>query len=284
MQHFYHVVDDPSAGRLQPIAFLFLGRLYLEDDQAERAIRPLTRSLARAPDDVSRATATIVLASAHLLLDNPYSANRILMTHRSVAADGPHYDQMALLAALARHQAASTTTQIEKEGWPLLNAVTHLDGGEFFGTYGLVILAEAYQRLGLFGAAESTLLRGLQVVPQGGLRSRMLYALAQHHNDAGNLSECKELLASLAVDGDDAWSDRAKLRLAEVAGAEGDDELCLAICRELLQDASETIERQEVLRTMGRTFERQGSHRAAALCFAGTEPGIPITDRQRTMP
>lgn len=278
MQHFYHVVDQAPAGRLQPIAFLYLGRLYLEDDQAKRAIRPLTRSLASAQDDALRATAAIALASAYLLLENPHAANRILMTHRSAFGQGPHYDQAALLAALARHQAASTAGQVERKGRPLLDAATHVEGGDFFGAYGFVILAEAYQRLGLFEAVQSTLLQGLEVVPRGGLRSRMMYALADYHHDAGNMVKCKELLATLAIDdADQAWAGRAKLRLAEVLGAEGDDEQCLALCRELLRGTSQPVEQQKVLKTMGRVFERQGSHRAAALCFAGIEPGIATT-------
>jgi len=283
MQYFYHVVDEAPADRLQPIAFLYLGRLYLEDDQARRAIRPLTRSLARARDDVLRATAAIALASAYLLLENPYAANRILMTHRSAFSQGPHYDQAALLAALARHQAASTAAQVEKEGRPLLDAVTHVEGADFFGSYGLVILAEAYQRLGLFEAMQSTLLQGLEVVPQGGLRSRMLYALAEYHHDVMNMTKCTELLTLLAIDGDSAWADRAKLRLAEVLGDAGDDEQCLSMCHKLLTVSSRDIDEQDVLKIMGRVFERQGNHREAALCFAGIAAETPNTDQQGTM-
>jgi len=204
MQHFYHVVDEAPDDRLQPIAFLYLGRLYLEDDQAKRAIRPLTRSLARAQDDLLRATSAIALASAYLLLDNPHAANRILMTHRPAFSQGAHYDKAALLAALSRHQAASTTAQADKVRRPLLDAATHVEGADFFGAYGLVILAEAYQRLDLFEATKSTLLQGLEVVPQGGLRSRMLYALAEYHHDVMNMTKCTELLTLLAIDGDSA--------------------------------------------------------------------------------
>jgi len=280
MEHFYQVVDEAPTDRLEPIANLYLGRLYLENDQAKRATRPLMRSLKRANDDVSRATAAITLASAHLLLDDSRAANRILMTHRAAFTREVHSDQAALLAALARHQVASTPTHLEKQSWPLLDAVTHLDGTEFFGAHGFVILAEAYGRLGLFEAMLSTLQGGLEIVPRGGLRSRMLYELAEYHYDAGEVAACKDLLISLAIEGDDAWANLAKLRVAKVIADEGEEEQCLAICRELLEDDSETAERNEVLKTMGRVFERLGRHRAAALCFAGTEPFVSTTRQE----
>lgn len=283
MEYFYHVVDEGVGDRLQVAAFLYLGRLYLEDDQAKRAIRPLTRALAQEPEGPLRATAALALASAYLLLGNPHAANQVLMTHRSALAIEPHYDQAAFLAAMARHQAASTAPQAAKEARSMVGALSHVEGTDFFGAYGFVLLAEAYDRLGLSEPMHSTLVRGLETNGLGELRARMLYALAEYHRGAGDLTACAGDLASLAVDGNGKWNDRAKLKLADVMCVTGDDEQCMSMCHKLLETANESIDVRDVLRVMGRVFERQGNHREAALCFAGIVPGTPITSRQGAM-
>jgi len=283
MKYFYHVVDEGVGDLLQVAAFLYLGRLYLEDDQAKQAIRPLTRAVSQDPDGPLRATSAITLASAYLLVSNPHAANRVLMTHRSAFAEGPHYDQTAFLAALARHQAAISATRTAKEGQSLLAALSHVEGTDFFGAQGFVLLAEAYKRLGLIEPMYSTLIRGLEVDALGEVRARMLYELAEYHRGAGDLRTCTEILASLAIDGDGKWADRAKLRLADVMYAAGDDDQCLSMCHNLLETTDQSVDEQDVLKIMGRVLERQGNHREAAMCFAGIVPGSSTVSQQGAM-
>jgi len=272
MEHFYHVVDEGVGDRLQPVAFLYIGRLYLENDQAKRAIRPLTRAVLHAPDDDLRATSVIALASAYLLLDNPHAANRVLMTHRTALGKTPHYDQAAFLAALSRHKAAVAPAQVAREGQSLIGALSHVEGTDFFAACGFVLVAEACKRLGLFEPMRSTLVQGIENPDLGELRARMLYALAEYYHDAGEVMACRKLLTSLAIHGEGEWGDQAKLRLADAMYAAGEDEQCLSMCRKLLETTAKAAEERDVLRIMGRVFERQGSHREAALCFAGIVP------------
>jgi hypothetical protein len=65
--------------------------------------------------------------------------------------------------------------------------------------------------------------------------------------------------------------------------AAGDDDRCLSMCRKLLETTNQDVGEQDVLKIMGRVFERQGNHQEAVLCFAGIVPGTPMTSRQGAM-
>ena len=64
--------------------------------------------------------------------------------------------------------------------------------------------------------------------------------------------------------------DRARVRLAEIALADGKADECVRFCRQVL--ARDHEDREAVLRLLGRGYERMNRPRAAAECFAGRLP------------
>ncbi len=271
-QHFYHVVDAAVEENLLSAAHLYLGRLYLDDDRAVRAVKPLTRASALAQDPAEQAVATLALATAYLLCGNPHSANRVLMDHREALEMEPTWDHAALLAALSRFQAAQTEAQQEKEGRALIAALTHVQAASFWGGQDFVIAAEAFCDLGMPSDATRILADGLQQSNLGRIRWRMLYDSACARRDIGDLGRCRELLVQLQQEGNGEWARIAALDLAELAFERGDDEECLRLCHQLLEAPDAEPERNQILRTIGRVYERQGNYHGAALCFAGVSP------------
>src|SRR5690606_15538808 len=66
----YHVVDGSRGHALEPTAYLYLGRIFLDDGDVSQAVRPLLRSAELAPPQVQAVAAT-TLAATYLLADNP---------------------------------------------------------------------------------------------------------------------------------------------------------------------------------------------------------------------
>jgi tetratricopeptide (TPR) repeat protein len=271
-QQLYHVVDDGAGGEVMTAAFLYLGRLHLEDDHAPRAVKCLTRGLALAQAKSDKAATALTLAAAYLLGDNPHAANQSLMEQRRVLGVDPYSDQAAFLAALARFQAAESPAQAEIEGRALIAALTHVQPDDFFGTYGPVLVARAYRSLQMLEEAQQILLQGLDRPLQGGLRQRIRYELAQSYRRSGDREKCGEILKSLVAEGNAEWARRARLELAYVAFQSGDDAACLQACAPLLESTGAENTHREVLRLVGRVLERQKNYRDAALCFAGVAP------------
>jgi hypothetical protein len=282
LQHFYHVVDGAISESHVSSAYLYIGRLHLEEDLAARACKPLARALALAGEPPEEAVSALELAAAYLLCDNPHSANRVLMNHRAVLVAGPYRDRAALLAALARYRAAATFGQRKKEGRELVQAMTHVEPPDYWGSQGYVLLADACRSLGFVCQSQAILAEGLRQVQQGAVRLRMMHSLGECHLLAGNREACRDLLNQLVHEGDEPWRRRATLGLAELAFQMGDDEACQKFCSLLLENTPAAPERKAALLIAGRLLERQGNYHGAALCFAGVSPYSqePLGDRK----
>jgi tetratricopeptide (TPR) repeat protein len=272
VQHFYHVVDDAVGEKTTTAAFLYLGRMFLEDGHASQAIKPLTRGLALAQGRAEKAVCAATLAAAYLLCDNPHAANQVLMEQRTALASDLYADGAAFLAALARFEATDDPKQIEAEGRLLIAALTHVKPGAFFGAQGFLLVARAYRNLEMLEDMQQVLLQGLGQPMPVGLRRNMLYELARSHRRSGERDKCRETLRSLLKDSDAEWARRARLELARVTFQAGDDAECLRACTQLLDATSADYTHREALRIMGRVLERQKNYHGAALCFAGIAP------------
>jgi TolA-binding protein len=80
---FYRTVDQAPGTELGWLAYLKIGRLHLEQDQARQAIRPLRRALAQSAETATRAPAALLLAAAYLMNRNPRAANGVLRENRA---------------------------------------------------------------------------------------------------------------------------------------------------------------------------------------------------------
>ncbi|TVS19488.1 MAG: hypothetical protein EA424_08270 [Planctomycetaceae bacterium] len=274
LRAFFHAVDHGVGDLVEPVAYLYAGRLLIEDDQLARATRPLGRSLALANSNRLRAESVLALASLHLLNGNPHAANQALMEHRPVLVIEPYRDQAAFLAALARYQAASSSTEQDRSARGLLEALSHVSPDNFWGAYGALLTATAYRELSLYGPANSILIQGASDGNLGTIRERMLFELARNHYRCGDLQPCMEVLRELILGRRSRWSDRAELLLVQSEFDAGNDETCLRLCRELLRSSTVPATRAALLAMMGRVYQRQGKHVEAAMCFTGHLPTV----------
>lgn len=276
-QAFLKAADLARGQTLEPVAYLYLGRLLLDDEQIEEAIRQLVRaeSLARDPRACCRSAMT--LASAYLLSGNPPAANTTLMNHRDVLKASPEQAEAAFLGALARFRGTAHPAEIARRGRVLINALSHVEPARFFGSTGYLLLGQAHDELGLPSQMEEVYREALRVNPANLLRDRIQFELAQRLAENRQWPQAKELLQTLVDVGGSHWKLRARFSLAELALEQDQFEDCLHWCYELVDIPMSADEKQALLKLMGRAYERQADHLKAALCFAGLVP-VPVAD------
>ena len=275
-QAFFKVADLASGQSLQPIVYLYLGRLLLEDGQTEQAIRQFVRAQSLAQDSEIRCRSTMALAGAYLLAGNPQAANMTLMAHRDVLKSSSHEQaEAAFLAALARFRGTADPTERMRRGRTLVSAVAHVEPGRSFGFAGYLLLGQAHDELGLPSQMKDVYREALQVAPQHFLRDRVQYELAMHLAENREWSQAQELLQGLVDESSSRWSRQARFALAEVALQQEQIEDCLRWCYELVDTSMSGSEKQQLLKMMGQAYERQADHLKAALCFAGLVP-VPV--------
>ncbi|MCA9225108.1 MAG: tetratricopeptide repeat protein [Planctomycetales bacterium] len=272
LQNFYFVIDADPNDPLAPPAYLYAGRLYLENDEARRAVKPLTRAIALARDQNQRALAVLTVAAAYLMDDKPFAANRMLMEFREELRSPTHFDQAAFLGALARFRAAKLETQFEHEGRALVNALSHIDPTDFFGYQAYLLIAEAYRDLELLPEMSDVLARGAAITSPGALRDRMLFQLAVYQEQSGQNQTALESYDALATHAADPWRSDADLRRATLAVTLKDSQVAQVSCRRLLSRPEATTSVDEVLRALGRAYQLEGDYERAAQCFAGVAP------------
>jgi len=282
LDQLYRAVDEGTGDEIVAAAYLFIGRSYLEDDRPSLAIKPLARAATLANQPDHEAVATLTLAGAFLLLDNPRAANEILMGHRTALRRAPYSDQGAFLAALARFRTAKGESQLEHEGRTLIAALSHVYAREFFGQHAYAIFGTTLRDLELIESAKSVLREGLSRAGPGPIRDRFAYQLALCELDTENTEEAKRLLQSIAEQGRQGdWALDARLNLAGLAYDDGDDDECIELCSALIQSLGKGRRRTDAMRLMGQAYQRLGDRRLAALCFSGL-PELTAVDEEET--
>ncbi len=158
-------------------------------------------------------------------------------------------------------------TQLKRE--ELAAAVRHADYGLPFGPAGRLVFGgwlgdagEGKEMLtSLDAAAETT--RGKWAV-------RLALASGDHLYSRGEVPAARGRYTAVAAADGGEFGDRARVRLAEIALADGKADECVRFCRQVL--ARDHEDRDAVLRLLGRGYERMNRPRAAAECFAGRLP------------
>jgi tetratricopeptide (TPR) repeat protein len=151
----------------------------------------------------------------------------------------------------------------------LTTAIHHAENGKPFGPAGQFLfggwLGEAEhpnEMLQVYAAASES--------APGIWGVRIALAAGEGLFTAGDKTAARSrFIAAAAADGG-GYGDRARVRLAEIALADGRADECVRLCRQVLTRDHE--DRPTVLRLLGRGYERLNRPRAAAECFAGRLP------------
>ena len=265
---FYQVVDDLGTYPFRSAAYIQLARIFLGDDQPERAVKAAHHGVNMADNDGDRAAAAISLASAYLLENHYHAANNVLFEHHDALLKSPYVRVGALLSAKARYDAARSKSQKENAGRALLAATLRAEPDRFLGEHGYLILARAQRKVGMLSDAEKHYILGTQQTTIGSLRHRMQFELAELYRQKRELARAQQIFATLAVRDSEIGRQSIK-QLAELAYRQRQDEDCERYCLAIVTRKEHRIHALELL---GRLYERQGRHQLAAECFAGKLP------------
>lgn len=264
-----------AAGGLTDVkiaAYIFVSRLFLEDDQSKLAISNMMRGVSLSEGSTMEPYAALQLGSAYLIFGNPQGANSVLMECREELANGPGREAAAFVSAFARFRAAVLADRREREGWAVVAALAEFNPENYCGGHWAVLVAEACEELGLDSQSNDAYQLALKKLPASWLRDRTVMRLAERYQKDREFEEARLLLSSLTTVEVDQMTLQAKLKSAEVSLEQNHPEEAIRTCR-LLIDATDapTLERA-ALRIMGHAYERKKDHQSAIYCFAGMLP------------
>jgi len=267
---FYWVADQAPGHALASAAYLRIGRVYLENDAVELALRPLRRAFGASAGSAERPIAALTLAAAYLLNNNPRAANATLVEARSQVTQEPYLPMAAFLDSLARYRAVVDRRLGEREASELLAALLLVRENQYLEPVGSLLLGEAYSQLGMMEQMAAVYEKALPGV-RGPLAAQMTYALGEYYVTQENRERARQMFKNAVAVGTPKWTPRAQTRLAEMALRDKQLDACLSICEELLINP-DPAQKATTLKLMGRAFELRGNHRQAARCFAGLLP------------
>lgn len=264
---YYKVVDRAPGHELAPLAYMRIGRLYLEEYDGQRAIQPLRRAVSSGAGSSTLPAAVVTLAAAYLMTGNPRAASALLLEHRSQLHREPYRAAAGFLDSFARYRATVNRKELEREASVLLAALLAAQDSVVLGHPGKLLAGQAYRELGL---GEQMARVYEQTLPEvrGLMAGEMSFQLAEAWLAADKRDAGVKLLAALTEADHGPWTPRACQRLAEIALQEKQPEVCLKWCRQLLR-SPRGVEVPAVMKLMGRAYEQAGDYAQAARCYAG---------------
>jgi tetratricopeptide (TPR) repeat protein len=266
---FYWVVDRAPGHRLTPLAYLHVGRLHLEEGDAQGAVRPLRRAVTPMPGWGTRAAAALLLAAASLLSDNPRAAHATLVEFREEFGQEPYRGVAAFLDALACYRAVPDPGRAARQAQDLLTALLALKEDPVLGPVGRLLAGQAYRDLGM-GDRMAALFEKAAAQVRGPLLLAMNADLAEYLYASGQRPAARQRFEALAAaTGPHAL--RAEMRLAELDVLDRQPDECLKRCRKLLRE-NRAADVPALLRLMGKAYDQKGEYGRAARCYAGQVP------------
>jgi tetratricopeptide (TPR) repeat protein len=271
---FYQAADRNPTGPLAALAYLHIGRLYLEDANPTLAARALRRAQTPGTGAVTRTCASLLLATAELLDENPRAAHAEIVDARRTIGEEPFIRPAALLDALSRFRATADPERRERAAADLLTSLLAYQEDSLLGPVGRMLAGQAYRDLAL---GDEMALQYAKATPGVGsmLALSMKADLAEHLLASGKKGAAPLLREVAAVPGPRAA--RAELRLAELALKQKRPDECLTRCRKVLS-AGDTSTGGDAVRLMGQAYTQKGDHAAAARCFSGRPPAPEATE------
>lgn len=259
---FQRAVDSGHGQPCQAPAYLYLGRLQLEQGEPKAAATSLSRCLAIGPHWPE---AALLLAVAQLRSDHPVNANTVLMDNRALFVEAHDRDTAAFLSACARYRHAASGASKDMEARELVRALGPVTQAPLFSTALPLLVAEVSRELGLDLAA-------IEI-------AREILAVDYDHvcREQAGLIVCELAEDDEEVHGEveaELWRLRAWLRHGVQGADRRNPQLVVSRCQRLLASELPQTEREACLRTLGSAYESLGRHLEAVYCFAGVSPEL----------
>ena len=276
---FYEVADTRGLTEIRALAFLYLGRLHLNNGEIKPAKRALSRSIAMTSDPDVRAHAATTLASAYLIRprDNGYTAaNAVLMESRDRLQQPPYANVAVFLSALTRYRHAIRPGEVARRTKELISATVKVKPKAFFGEFGYLLIGDAFAELNFTSEAQRVYEEGIRNTRGNPMHGVLLYRVATELRKRDDLEAAAEALEELAQT-DSPWASTASIELAEIMMRDADFERCIQHCRRSLLQGYPEASQAKLLAVLGRAYEELGRHEQASLCFAGFLPASSPT-------
>lgn len=253
-------------------AYLYVGRLQIEEGQFKPAVSSLIRALALARDTELESAATMMLGSAYLMSGSPQGASSVLMKHRESLTKDKMRSVAAFLSAFAQFRATILPGPQQRAARSLVTALTGFHPEQEFGAHWTYLCAQAYDELGLIQEAMDRYEKTIQRLPAAPLRDRAIVHLATQYRFDNRLDEAAKLFAGVNADREHEFGQQIAMQAAFVSLDQGNFEAVLKQCRYIVEKSDDIDLRRTALKTMGRAYQLQRNDRAAAYCFAGRMP------------
>jgi tetratricopeptide (TPR) repeat protein len=268
----YRLVDESPLHRLAQLAYIQIGRIYLQEGEPDRAITPFRRACAQSSGG-TRAAAATGLATSFILHGNPRAGNLAIVEYRRELSEPPFDSLAAFLSALSRFRAMPARQDNQPECRALLASLLAVRKEKSLGPVETLLAGQAFRELAMdeeMVALYESAMKDRTDIP-GWIGAEMNLALADVAFSSGQTNKAVARLTELAKQSDNPWAPVAMLRLAEMALRERRNEDCLHWCRSAAESQDARVCR-DALKLMGRTYEQLGQHKLAAACYAGQIP------------
>ena len=269
---YYHVVDQGGQSNTTAIAYLRIGQILLDKGRYEESLRPLIRGVSLANEADIQSAASLSLACAYLLIDNPRAALTALLEARNAIRDGDYRHQGNLLESLCRDRISHNKSEAAKIQRDLFSSVSRVVPEELVVDVAWLLLGEAYERLGLAGEAERLFTHSRQIPLALHVADQIEERLVEHYISSRQWDKVQALLSPRLDDPDPRQAIAARLHWADVLLLQDRPLDCIRICRQTLALEPTDAEKAQLLQWMGRAFQSQQQFEQAALCFAGLLP------------
>ena len=279
MACFYDSIDAEVPEYMGP-CYLYIGRMLLEDNQNSDALKAFHRALTHTGTIEQRRHATLCLSMAQLASDNPYAASKLLFDSRSMFESAPEEIPYIFMSALANSSVAKDQ-KLRHELKQLASLSGYVTPDSFFGATGYRPIAMAYDRLELLDDWRAISLKALEDPRLQNSRYVFYAQLGEVHRRSGDFEQAVKYLQASSQVSDPKWRSSARDKIIQIAFAFKQDDLCVRECLLALKEERSPESRQAVLRTLGKTYERQGNRKLAVRCLVGVAPDETLTDDDR---
>ena len=270
MARFYDAIDAEISEYMGP-CYLYVGRMQLEDDHVNESIQAFHRALAHSSNSEQRRKTTLCLAIAQMTSNNPFAAAKLLYDQRGQFEKSPDEIPYVFIAALA-NSLISKDLKLRHELKQLAGLCSYVSPDSFFGATGYRPMALAYDKLELLDDWKGIILKALDEPSLKGSKHIYLAQLGEIHRRSGDLEQAVKYLQASKEHKDPKWRSEVREKIIRVSFEGRLDDLCISESLLALKEDHSETSRQDILRMLGKVYERKGNRRLAVRCFAGVEP------------
>lgn len=272
IDRLFYVVDQTLDHRLQGLGYSWIGRVELERGRPQQAIYATSRGFSLAADPVVQEDTLMTLVKSYLLVNDPFSANKLLFENEKLIEDERSKRLASALAAYSRYLGTTPSIGLRNEGERLVIALAAINPSELTGFVDRLLIGRALFEVGFTHRSMELLNDALAEAQEGSWKRRVAYEIGLHRFRSGEIELADEILSEIAEDLIDPVGIMAQLLLAEISLRRKQPERCLKLSNQIWKLPLSDSQKSKTLKMMGLAYQKLGQHYSAAVCFSGMVP------------